>query len=314
MISIIICSVNKVLLKQLELNIAISIGLNHEIIMIDNTNANDGICAVYNKAAKAAQYPVLLFLHEDVLFNTQNWGPLILKHFANPVVGMIGLAGGDTKGIVPSSWSVVSRSKEMNLIQHHRGCTIGKHIFSSHGGGGEVAKKVVMLDGFFLCVRRSFLNEFKFDEVNLKGFHGYDIDYSLQVFTKFEVRVVFDILVHHFSLGMLNKNWIESTITINKKWRKQLPLSVYPLSNEEANYYHWKSLQVFLYNLFRLRYPYHQIIYYYLYYSFTKYFTVRRFLSMGKYVLQSMYKRPGEVIHAEVANNYVSARKEINYN
>ncbi|MEO6230489.1 MAG: glycosyltransferase [Ferruginibacter sp.] len=314
MISIIICSVNKILLKQLELNIAASIGLNHEIIAINNTEVNEGICTVYNKAGALAQYPVLLFLHEDVLFDTPNWGPLILKHFTNLGVGMIGLAGGDTKGIVPSSWSMVSRSKEMNLIQHHRSGTIGKHIFSSESGREAVAKNVVMLDGFFLCVRRSVFDEFKFDEVNLNGFHGYDIDYSLQVFRKYDVRVVFDILVHHYSVGIPNRSWIESAITINRKWRKQFPLSVYPLSKEEINIYHWKSLQVFLYNLFRLRYPYHQIIYYYLLYSFTKYFTVRRFLSMGKYVLQSIYKRPGEVINGEAVNSFSNGMKIINYN
>ena len=102
----------------------------------------------------------------------------------------------------------------------------------------------------FLCTRKEVFDEFQFDEERLKGFHGYDVDYSLQVFTKYKVKVVFDILMTHYSSGNVNKAWVESAIVIAKKWKHRLPVSVYPWTKKEQDFYHWQSMQVFLQNLF----------------------------------------------------------------
>ncbi len=314
MISVIICSVNKNLLNQLKLNIAESIGIEYEIIAIDNSNSNTGICEVYNRAGARAKFPILCFIHEDILFHTPNWGQLIRQHLDNPETGLLGMAGGDTKGIVPSSWSTVFKSKEMNLIQYKKGDARGKHIFISEGNRNLTSKKVVSVDGFFMCTRKEIFKKVTFDQKNLKGFHGYDIDFSLQIFGKYDVVVIFDVLVHHYSAGNPDRAWLESTLVISKKWKKYLPISVYPLTKDEFNFYHWKSLQVFLYDLFRLRYPYYRIIFYYLYFSFTKYFRLRRFLSMGKYIMLSIYKKPITKNHSELRNASINKMEMINYN
>lgn len=292
MISIIICSVNQQLLDKLTVNIEQTIGVAYQIIAINNQHTNDGICKVYNKGGENAVFPILCFIHEDILFETSNWGFIIIEHFKDTKIGLLGIAGGDTKGLVPSSWSTSFISNEINVIQHSAiDNDIAEHIVITEKNSYQTHKKAATLDGVFLCTRKEIFNQCKFDESNLKGFHGYDIDYSLQVFSKYDVIVIFDILLHHFSVGKPDKTWVDSAFIISKKWRKQLPVSVYPLSAAEFNFYHWKSLQIFLEKLFHLNYSYSQIIFYYLSYSFTKYFTVRRFFSMGKYVFNTMYEK-----------------------
>ena len=288
MISVIICSINPVLLSQLALNIEQTIGVPYEMLTFENRKAGKGLCSVYNQLGKQAKYDILCFIHEDVLFETKNWGKKVGHHLSSEKTGLIGVAGGDAKSSVPSTWSTVFRSKEMNVMQYDKQSRTVKQLNLSAGNSTDNATDAVCLDGIFLCTKKEVFIEFKFDEERLSGFHGYDVDYSLQVFMKYKVKVVFDVLMTHYSAGNVNKSWMESTLIIAKKWRPHLPLSVYEWSKEESDFYHWKSLQVFLQNLFLLHYPYFKIVLYYLKYSFTEHFSLRRFLSMGKYVVTCM--------------------------
>lgn len=297
MISIVICSINQFLLTQLTLNIEETIGVAHQIIVIKNSGTGNGISKSYNNGGAKATFPIICFIHEDIIFITNNWGQLIIKHFnEDPKVGLLGLAGGDTKGIVPSGWFTSFKAKEVNIVQHFRtGAKKARHEYFSEEEGTPKRRKVVAVDGVFLCTRREIFNLQKFDDNLLKGFHGYDIDYSLQVLANYDVAVIFDVLIHHYSEGKLNRDWLEGTRAVTRKWKKKLPVSVYNLSPSDYNLFHWKSLQVFIEHLFRLNYSYTQIIGQYFKYSFCGYFNVRRFLSMGKYVMLSMYKKPNDI-------------------
>lgn len=59
MVSIIICSVSPHLLKKLQQNIAQTIGVEYEIIAIDNREKHWPIAKVYNYGAQQAKYPYL---------------------------------------------------------------------------------------------------------------------------------------------------------------------------------------------------------------------------------------------------------------
>lgn len=293
MISIVICSVNQKLLTQLKINIEETIGVPYQIVAVNNTGSSNGICAVYNRGGQKAAFPIICFIHEDIVFNTDNWGQLIINHFHdNPKIGLIGLAGGDTKGIVPTSWFTSFKSRSNNVFQLYKNDIQGarhQHFFQPVAHPGR--DNVVTIDGVFMCTRREIFHEMKFDEILLKGFHGYDIDYSLQVRTKYQVVVIYDILIHHFSEGNLNREWLDSIKKVTKKWRKHLPVSTLPLSPGEYTFFHWKSLQVFIEHLFRLDFSYAEIIGYYLKYSFSRFFNLRRCGSLGKYIIQSFYKK-----------------------
>lgn len=285
MISIIVCSVKAENLSALKFNIEETIGVPYQLISIDNSKTGYGICDVYNSGAKQAQYPVLCFVHEDVKFETPDWGKKVCTHLADKDTGLIGLAGGDTKGPLPTSWSVSVVSNEINIIQHYKNALKDPEHILKTGLPNAVKRKVVALDGVLLATRKDVFQKFQFDEKTFKGFHGYDIDYSLQVGTQYNLCVVFDIVVRHYSEGNPDKSWMESAFLVSKKWKTRLPVSVHALPASEKNFYYWRSMQIFLQRLFELNYPWYRILFYYTSFSISKYFKLQRFLSMGKYVI-----------------------------
>ena len=70
MLSIIVCSVSPKKLEDFKANVEKTIGIKeYEIIAIDNRADKNPIAVVYNKGARLAKYPNLLFIHEDVCFH-----------------------------------------------------------------------------------------------------------------------------------------------------------------------------------------------------------------------------------------------------
>jgi hypothetical protein len=111
MISIIICSIDPCRLDQLNRNIEQTIGVPYELIPIDNSSNRYGLCQAYNLGAARAAYPILCFMHEDIAFETADWGLSVIRHLEDPSVGLIGVAGGDGRALVPCSWSVPVESR-----------------------------------------------------------------------------------------------------------------------------------------------------------------------------------------------------------
>ena len=94
MISIVICSINEDFLKEVSANISSTIGeLAYEIIAINNKVEQLSIFEAYNKGADKSQYHHLIFLHEDILFKTQNWGEIIIEKFKDEQLGLLGIVG-----------------------------------------------------------------------------------------------------------------------------------------------------------------------------------------------------------------------------
>jgi hypothetical protein len=127
MISIIICSVHPSLFILIEENISKTIGTPpFEIIKIDNTNNQYGICTAYNTGAAAAKFPYLCFVHEDVIFRSMNWGEELISFFEkNQETGLIGIAGSKYKSLSPGSWVNGLPSLDcLNLIQHGKNATV----------------------------------------------------------------------------------------------------------------------------------------------------------------------------------------------
>ncbi|MBC7850701.1 MAG: hypothetical protein H7Y31_13250, partial [Chitinophagaceae bacterium] len=175
MISIIICSADPRKLSFVTDNITNTIGLPFEVIAIDNSNGQYGICEAYNTGAKKATHSFLCFMHEDVFFETDNWGEIVCRHLNNPSIGLIGIAGGDAKSIVPSSWSIPVFSNEINITQHSKKNPAEKERqLVSRGSSISAANRVVVLDGVWLCTRKTVFGEYQFDQKTFTGFHGYD--------------------------------------------------------------------------------------------------------------------------------------------
>ena len=222
MLSIIVCSRNKTLSKTFVDNIINTVGIVHEIISIDNSTNKYSIFSAYNNGFSKSKYPYICFVHEDVLFHTQNWGLKIIEHLQIPKTGIIGLAGGDLATRVPASWSTLMSC--VNIVQSDNNGKKPTRLIQLPENHKESSRSVILLDGVIMCMKSELLKEIHFDE-HFKGFHGYDFDISIQsTLAGYINYVIFDIKLEHFSLGKTDAVYYKNLISVFKKWEKFLPL------------------------------------------------------------------------------------------
>ncbi|QOW10881.1 hypothetical protein Q73A0000_11195 [Kaistella flava (ex Peng et al. 2021)] len=239
MLSIIISSYQEKYFSTLQKNIAETIGIDYEIVKIENPNLM-GICEAYNHGAKKAKYENLLFIHEDVEFITQNWGDLLIQFLNRPNWGIIGLAGCKYVPNVPFAWWDKFENSFRNLHQFNKNTEVRNYNISEY-------KEVLAIDGVFLACRKKIHQEFPFNE-NIKGFHGYDLDFSVRVAEKYSNLLAHNIKLKHFSEGNPNKEWWDDILKNRKLFKapskqkidKKTELYFYRKLEERLNLNHSK--------------------------------------------------------------------------
>jgi hypothetical protein len=223
MISINICSINQGYLRNVSENISKTIGIEHELLVWDNRNEKKGICEVYNIMAKKAKYPYLCFLHEDIFFETPGWGLTMTGLFRdNPRTGVIGVAGSTYKSAMFSGWYTGNKHHDyynythrINGVDHkERQPTVNEEVFYP----------VVCIDGVLIACRREVWEDTQFDAENLKGFHFYDIDFSLRAARKYGIGVTMQIdMVHITQGGDYGNRWVEAAEQYHSRESGRLP-------------------------------------------------------------------------------------------
>lgn len=209
MLSIIISSYKPNYFSALEKNIAETIGIPYEIIKIDNPGIM-GICEAYNRGAEKAKFENLLFLHEDVKFESEDWGLILLnKYFQLPNVGILGLAGDKVKFHLPYGFSSGLMDSGYMFVKHKEGDK--KHFLFP-----DAPLKVKPMDGVFLAMKKNIWETLKFDET-LKGFHFYDLDITLRASEHYQNYLVHDIEFFHFSTGNFGTQWVKACLKFNKR-------------------------------------------------------------------------------------------------
>ena len=225
MISVLICSIHPDLLSNVQENIRKTIGVPFEILVWDNRINGKGICKIYNDLAQKAKFPYLCFLHEDVLLKTQDWGTEIFNIFFNDEsIGLIGIAGSKYKSAYFSGWytSVKELDCANYIHQYEKGT---EHVYLSPKDI-KINEEVVCIDGVFMCCKKEVWQRNKFDEEFLKGFHFYDIDFSLRIAREYKVVVTYHVeLVHITTGGDYGNNWVETAISYHEKMKALLPYS-----------------------------------------------------------------------------------------
>jgi|GEM_PF-185568 len=247
MISIIVCSVKEPLRNALRININNTIGTEHEFLVIENEKTNYSISKAYNNGAHRAKYPFLVFVHEDVVFHTNNWGQHLVKHFQETNARLIGILGATVKTKAHSSVHIpFTKLNRHNQLQRYI-TNDTDHFYDNPLN--EERSEVCVLDGLFIASTKKAWEQTKFSEDYLKGFHGYDIDFSLKNFELGKILVVYDILIEHFSLGTFSKNWIDTQLLVTKKWKKRLPFATKSTSKEDIKNAEVANLKWFLHFL-----------------------------------------------------------------
>lgn len=226
MISIIICSRTTDISPALKQNIQTTIGIEYELVIIDNSKSNYSIFSAYNEGVKRAKFPYLCFMHEDVLVHTQDWGVKVIAHFENEKVGIIGVVGTHFLPKTISGW--------YHPLITSGGC-LQREIPSDNASSGikqeltrfgeATAIEAVAIDGMWFCIPKKNFEFVKFDVETFSGFHFYDLDICLQIINLgLSVNIISDILIEHFSYGSFDIKWISQAKLFFDKWEHKLPI------------------------------------------------------------------------------------------
>lgn len=223
MISIIICSRKKDIEDRLKENIKLTVGVDYELIIIDNSDNKYSIFEAYNIGVKKSNGSYLCFMHDDILFHTQGWGNTFQDIFKkNKQIGLIGVAGTRVKSKFPSAWwRCPEKEKRTRIIQHSK---YEKVQDIELGFKDNILEEVVVIDGVFMIAKR--IENFSFDE-SIGNFHNYDLNLCFEYIKRgFKVYVTNQVLVEHFSAGTLNYEWLKSTFKIHDLYTDFLPLKL----------------------------------------------------------------------------------------
>lgn len=191
MLSIIVSTYKPENFKALEDNISETAGIPFEIIKIENPGKMS-LCEAYNTGAAKARFENLLFLHDDIAFKKENWGNLLIEHLKDSETGVIGIAGSRYVPTAPSGWFIEKDEKE-------NAC-------------GKLT--AIALDGVFMSCTKTKFSSVNFNESQIKGFHGYDYDFSLRMAKKYQNYIIKDIPVEHFSNGNPDQLFLDNHIKI----------------------------------------------------------------------------------------------------
>ncbi|RYZ29581.1 MAG: glycosyltransferase [Chitinophagaceae bacterium] len=282
MVSVIICSYRPDYFEKLSKNIEQTIGIDFEIVKVDNRIRKVGICKAYNEGASLAKHEFLCFVHEDVIFKTKNWGKALVQKFKDePSIGLVGIAGSKYKSLAPGlGWYNNHHELDrLHLIQH------SKHSLEVVYEN-RISKEyddVVCVDGVFLFTTNRVWHSNKFDEKTFKNFHCYDLDFSLNVHQQYKVLVTNQILLEHFSLGNTDHVWLAESLKLSQKWKGKLPIG--NLSRNDKKRLEWIHKKWFIKEMVKHGYPRLEILKVLFGFGTVKFFSFTQFKSIIGYLL-----------------------------
>jgi len=229
MISIIICSRSPKCPDDFRNHILKTIGnIQCEIIWIDNSKNHRNICQAYNYGVSIAKYDYLCFMHEDIVFHTENWGVMSIEAIENASVGMLGVQGCVYFCQSATYWNR-SLFRKAHYIQDRNGVK-EKVIEQDYPCGNDV----VAIDGMWMFIKREcFDNRIRWDEDHFHHFHMYDMDLSMQMIQHgYKIRVLNDLWIEHNSMGNYDKAFFEDNQIFHEKWDSFLPVSTIEITDE----------------------------------------------------------------------------------
>lgn len=194
-----------------------------EVEIIEKVNNGEkSLSQVYNEIINESKNGIVILIHDDLVFETKNWGEKILKHFKkNNEYGILGLAG--TKYLSENGrWWEVSSSM-YGIVNHTDGQKKWSSTYSKDGGNR--IEDVVVVDGLFIAINKNKIKH-NFDE-SFDGFHFYDLGFCLPNFIDdVGVGVVYDVRVTHLSIGETNDRWEENRVLFSNKYASELPIDI----------------------------------------------------------------------------------------
>jgi Glycosyltransferase like family len=188
-----------------------------ELVLVEGA---EGICSGYNtvleRARRADGCEGVLLVHDDVELGGPHVRDQLLDAVREPEVGLVGVAGG--RGLAWGKW--------------WSGRALAGHAHDARGRRrlGPDSGDVDAVDGLLLFVGPKALH-LDFDAETFPAFHGYDVDYSLQVRSE-GMRVVVRPVDHrHVDKGSTGDHaaFERAMRSLERKW----PQWIRPLTARE---------------------------------------------------------------------------------
>ena len=252
MISIVICATKINIIKDIEKNISSTIGVEFELIVVDNSGSKYSIFQAYNLGVKRSKYPILCFMHDDIVYHSENWGKVVIDYFNYSDTGMIGIGGTRFLSSIPAIWwagghkYLNSKSGTIchNCIDTNRS-NLNESRYNVINPENKNFTRVAILDGLWFCIRKSLFDRIEFDEINFRGFHFYDLDICMQINKlKLNLYCLFNIKIEHISSSKLDEEWIINCIKFYRKWRFTFPIATIRLSLKQFIHINYKAFRI----------------------------------------------------------------------
>jgi glycosyltransferase involved in cell wall biosynthesis len=212
---------------ELKKNIDLTIEQKYELIVIDNSKSNHSIFSAYNEGVERARFPYLCFMHDDILYHTPGWGKKVIDHFQKKETGIIGVLGSHYLPKTVSYWTYTNVYSGIYIQDKKIGGIIQRKLIQHDDYlKSDCSINAVVVDGLWFCIPKELFGQIRFDDKLFNGFHGYDMDISMQVReNNYEVKIISDILIEHCNVDGINAydQLLNSMIVFNKKWNKKLP-------------------------------------------------------------------------------------------
>lgn len=127
-----------------------TVGLKGVEIISYTNNGEFSLSELYNRGLRESKYDLVIFMHDDIVFNRANWGKALIKQFRYTDYGILGVAGttdlvNDSRGIAEGWWAIQNRN--VGRVKHK---SAGKIVDSFFSNKYNYPIQVVCLDGVFL--------------------------------------------------------------------------------------------------------------------------------------------------------------------
>ena len=183
--------------------------------------------AILDRFAGRQGLEALVLVHQDAEIVTDQFCGLIRDALSDQSVGVVGCVG--AVGVRSIAWweASVTLASFINRYEEHGGGDLPSFSWSwedapAYARVGEVET----IDGFVMVLAPWVVDNVRFDE-RLSDFHGYDLDYCLQVRSAGRRVITADFrAIHHRPLEMVpdQDEWVAAHVAVADKWDERMEI------------------------------------------------------------------------------------------
>ena len=193
----------------------------NQYLIYENDNKYS-LSELYNKGLSESENDIVIFMHDDLIINSKNLTPKIIKMFEkNEDFGIIGIAGTDK--LTSGTWWE-NKENLSGIVNHITDKGKEYTSFFSKQQYIDNPKEVIVVDGLFVMVNKRRIKH-TFNE-QFKSFHFYDLPICVENYLDgVKVGVTTKFKITHKSPGPLSKDWQRNKLLFEALYEKNFPIT-----------------------------------------------------------------------------------------